>query len=587
MRFHRRRFLWGAAAAGLCATQSNAVFAAQPRSPLDAIVAEYMSAPQRPRSNSLLFRDTDAVLPDLSVEAADHAATGMRQWIARLKALRDTPLEGDDRDTLEALMWELNTGLEWRRFYWLDSPLSADGSALSVATDRLALAPLRSAAALDGYLAMLEAFPAYVAQIVEKVQGQLTRNIVLHRETIIAVAKQLDRLLASPAGTFVPAPSRLSGISAEAAERFKARATRLVDERIVPALHRLSALLNETYLPRAGEEVGLWRYADGGDYYRFLIGSTTTRDLEPDETHKNALEEVAKADRDLTALRRTMGFQGSAEAFHAQLETGARWKAASTQEVTERFQAALARFKPQYSRFFLEPPATPYDVKPQPPEYNDVMVNGRYQWPTQADPRGAYLFNGGDLDNTSWFWATPLIYHELVPGHHLQLDRVYSSRTLSPFRKSLVFSGPIEGWAEYARRLAVEAGLYENDPMTRYADRLMDRRMAMMAVADTGMHAKRWSLDSAVQYFSTNAITKPSLQRRAMLGIATEYPGFLLSYWAGSDEYARLRRVTESATGSAFDVRRFHEVILSAGVLPFPVLEARLRRHFGGAAKAG
>jgi len=584
MPMERRRFLKSATALGLLGAAPPSLAATRSGDALDAVLAEIARAPQRLRSSSLLFRETDAALPDLSFEASLQAADEARAQIARLTPLRSADLDGDRRDTLEAVIWDLEGGVESQRYYWLDSPLSADGSALSIATGRLAAAPLRTAAARDNYLSMLAGFPAYIDQILEKVRGQQSRNIIAHRETVTAVLLQMDTLLASPTATFIPAPARLAHLPEPEAARFTAQAGRLLADGIMPRLRRLGAYLRDDYLPGTGETVGLWRQPDGDDFYRFLIRFNVTLDIDPEDAHRRALDTVAEAERDMAELRRRIGFNGSAEAFHHTLETDARWKSTTTQEVAARFEAGLAGFDPHFSRFFETRPTTPYSAAPQPPEYNDIMVNGRYQWPTDEDPQGTYLFNGGDLDTTTWFWSTPLIHHELVPGHHLQFDRVRDSRTLPPFRKSLVMSGHTEGWAEYGRSLVVEAGVYDDDPMARYADRLMDRRMAMMTVADTGMHARRWSLDEAVSYFSTNAITIPSLQRRAMLGIATEYPGFLLCYWAGGAEFARLRRATAARAGPGFDLRRFHEVILSGGVLSFPVLEARLNRHFPGVA---
>ncbi|WP_172448649.1 DUF885 domain-containing protein [Caulobacter mirabilis] len=581
MRIVRRRFIQCAGAAGLIGLGTPV--AARADDTLDGVVTEFMSTPPGLRSNAILYRKADEEFPDLSYEGSERAAAQARRWIARLSPLKSAPLDDDARDTLGVLLWELETSLGHHRYYWLDSPLSADGSAIEIGIGRLATAPLQTTADLDQYLARLEAFPAYVGQVETKVRGQESRRVLSHRETVIAEVGHLDRILAAPADAFVPATGRLSKIPAAAAARFQATARALTEGRVVPALRRLADYLRSDYLPRTNDAVGLWRLPEGADYYRFLLRSNVTLDLDPSDVHARTLETVAEADRDLAALRREIGFQGSAEAFHAELLTGARWKASSVEEVSDRFTAGLRRFDPVYARFFERPPSTPFGVEPQAPEYNDIMVNGRYRWPTDENPRGAYLFNGGDLANTSWIWATPLVLHELVPGHHLQIDRIYASRTLSPFRKSMKAGGPVEGWAEYGRRLAVEAGLYADDPMTRYANRLMDRRMAMMAAADTGMHAKEWSLSKALDYFAGNAITKPALQRRAMLGIATEYAGFLPSYWAGGAEYARLRRRAAAAKGAAFDLRRFHETILSAGILPFPVLGARLDRHFGAA----
>jgi len=578
MSLDRRFVLLGASALGLAAASGARATTADRE--LETIIAEIMRSPNRPRSSRVAMAPLSGVLPDLSPAGSERGASETQGWAARLTRLRDAPLTGESRDTLEAALWDLDAGEEWRRDYWFQSPLSADDSALSSVVERLSTAPLDTAPARDVYLATLEALPPYIDQIGDKVRGQRARKITQHRETVAAAARQTEAMLAAPDKNFVPAAERLKGVPPADAARFQARANAIVTEKVVPGLKRLATYLRDDYLPQADDAVGLWRFPGGEQHYRFLMRVNVTRELDPKEAHLGALAAVAAADADLADLRRKMGVTDSAEAFHAGLLTDPRWKSATPQEVSARFQRPLDRMKPHLSRFFEAPPSTPYGAEPQAPEYNDVLVNGRYQWPTVTDPRGAYLFNGGDLQNTSWFWATPLSYHELVPGHHLQLDRIYASTTLSPYRKSLALSGGVEGWAEYARHLVIEAGVYDDDPMGRYADRLMDRRMAMMAVADTGMHVHGWSLDKAVEYFSTNAITKPAQQRRAMLGIATEYPAFLLSYWAGGEEYARLKRVCRNLAGPGFDVRQFHETILSGGVLPFPVIEARLRRRF-------
>lgn len=576
----RRHFLLSAAALAVAGGTSHAGAATAEAETLDTILAEILRAPHLLRS-SALSAPAEAGFPDLSFEASANDAARIRRWLARLAGLPATSLDGDAQDSLGALRWDLEAGLDWHRHYWFESPLHSGGAALSAAVDQLASAQLRSSEERDRYLALLETVPAYVGQIAEKLRGQLTRGILLHRDKLAAALDGIDGQAAAEA--FVPATERLGQVAPSDAARFRARATAIAESQVIPALRGLAAFLRADYLPRTDDQVGLWRFADGADYYRFLIRYSLTREFDPEEAHRGALADVAEADVDLAALRRELGFQGSARAFHDELQTSPRWKAADAREVTARFEAALARFQPHFHRFFIDRPSTPYGAAPQPPEHDAVLVNGRYRPPTDETPRGEYLFNAGDLANTSWFWSTPLIYHELVPGHHLQIDRIYASRTLSPFRKSLISSGSVEGWAEYARRLAIEAGLYEGDPMARYADRLMDRRMAMMTAADTGMHAKGWSLDQAVQFFSTNAITtKPALQRRAMFGIATEYPGLLLSYWAGGKEFARLRRSVEAAAGPRFDVRHFHEAVLSAGHIPFPVLAARLSRLFGG-----
>lgn len=585
--FNRRDFLFGLTALGIAgATPSIAApEAPKPAAPgadsLDAIIEESARQPRPIASGWLPYAHPDAPLPDLSFDYSQASAQRTRAWLERLRRLRATALSDDERETLDVLQWDLEASLGWHRYYWLDFPLAPYTSVLSILTDRLAATSLADASSLERYQALLDATPAYIAQIDAKLRGQLERRIVYPREEIAGVAHYLDGLVAKPAPTFVPAAARLAKIPAAQADAFTARAGKTLQSRILPALQQLAATLRQSHLPKAQPAVGLWQFEEGADYYRFLCGVRLSQQRDPRDVHERALHTVADIDRDLAAMRRRLGFTGSADAFHHELLTGARWKAASVDEVAARLRAAQARFEPHIQRFFLKPPSKPYDVAPEAPELEALMVNGYYAPATDMTPRGTYMFNGGNLMDASWFWACPLIYHELVPGHHLQIDSIQANAALSPYRKAQVISGFPEGWAEYARTLPVEAGVYADDPLGLYAHRLMDRRMAISTVVDTGMHVKRWSLDQAEQFFARDAITRPQLRRRLALAYAADFPGLAACYWGGGEEFKRLRRTTEASVGHGFDVRRYHDVVLSAGIVPFPVLEKRLHRLSG------
>lgn len=581
-RTSRRQFVIGAVAATSLASKAGSAAALSGATADQAvydIVEETVRNP-RPIGSYWAPYGGSTGLHDLSFDYSQASAERTRSWIARLKRLETEPLTEDGRETLEVLVWDLEQSLGWHRYYWLDFPLGPYSSVLSTMFGRLGAANLESAEDLDRYLQLLEAAPAYIDQVGVKIRGQLDRNILYPQEEIASVVGYLNGVVANPGGKFVPASGRLAGLSPPAAAAFVVRSQYIEATDILPALQRLSDLLSQSYLPRASDEVGLWRFDDGAEYYRFLLGVRLSRELDPAEVHEAALQTVADADRDLAEIRREIGFTGSTEAFHDELLHGERWKARTPDEVAERFRSALAKLQPRLPRFFLSPPSRPFDVAPQAPELETLLTNGYYQRPTDSDPRGVYVFNGGDLADASWFWAAPLIYHELSPGHHFHLDRIEANPALTPYRRSFITSGFAEGWGEYARSVTVESGVYDDDPMGRYADRLMDRRMAMGTVGDTGMHVKRWTLDQAEQYAAGDAITRPKMRRRMVLADASDFPGLSACYWAGGEEFRRLRRQTEAAAGADFDVRKYHDVVLSGGIVPFHVLEARLKRKF-------
>lgn len=580
-RASRREFVLGAVAATtLAARGGTAAAAANPADrALDAIIDDTRRHPRPIGSYWEPYGDNGA-LHDLSFDYSQSSAERTYRWIAQLGRLDTARLSEDGRETRAVLLWDLEQSLGWHRHYWLDFPLGPYSSVLSALTRRLGAASLASPADLDGYLELLAASAPYIDQITTKLRGQIERNILYPREEILSVSGYLSAVLAEPAEQFLPGSKRLSHLDQPAVDRFAVRSGKIIAEAIVPALQRLSDFLRQFYMPKASDDVGLWRFSDGPDYYRFLLGARLSRDIDPAETHEAALQTVAEADRDLAELRREIGFTGSAEAFHAELLNGARWKAANVEDVAARFRSALAKLQPRLPRFFSSPPSRPFDVAPQAAELESLLTNGYYQRPTKHDPRGIYVFNGGDLADASWFWAAPLIYHELSPGHHYHLDRIEANASLSPYRRSFITSGFAEGWGEYARSIAVESGVYDDDLLGRYANRLMDRRMAMGTVGDTGMHVKRWTLDQAEQYAAGDAITRPKMRRRMMLADASDFPGLSACYWAGGEEFRRLRRQTEASAGRAFDIRRYHDTVLSGGIVPFPVLEKRLQRLF-------
>ena len=366
-RASRREFVLGAVAATTMAARGGTATAASTSSVdrmLDAIIEDTRRHPRPIGSYWEPYGDNGA-LHDLSFDYSQASAERTHRWIAELGRLNTARLTEDGRETREVLLWDLEQSLGWHRHYWLDFPLGPYSSVLSALTRRLGAASLTSQEDLDGYLGLLAASGPYIDQITTKLRGQIERNILYPREEILSVTGYLSAVLADPAAQFLPGGKRLTHLDPPAVDRFALRSGKIMVETIVPALHRLLDFLNQSYLPKANDDVGLWRFSDGPDYYRFLLGARLSRDIDPAQTHEAALQTVAEADRDLAGLRREMGFTGSAEAFHAELLDGARWKAANVEDVAARFRSALAKLQPRLPRFFSSPPSKPFDVAPQ------------------------------------------------------------------------------------------------------------------------------------------------------------------------------------------------------------------------------
>jgi uncharacterized protein (DUF885 family) len=200
------------------------------------------------------------------------------------------------------------------------------------------------------------------------------------------------------------------------------------------------------------------------------------------------------------------------------------------------------------------------------------MTFGYYDPPDHDKPSGRYRFNGSRLGERTMVTAAPLIYHELVPGHHFQIALQRENEELPPLRRESFATAFVEGWAEYASDLAGEMGLYR-EPYDRYGRLAMDMFLSTRLVVDTGMNAFGWSLEQARQFMRGHVLESETQIGTETLRYSVDLPGQALAYKLGSSKIRELRERAEAELGERFDVRRFHDAVLSPGALPLPVLE--------------
>jgi uncharacterized protein (DUF885 family) len=199
------------------------------------------------------------------------------------------------------------------------------------------------------------------------------------------------------------------------------------------------------------------------------------------------------------------------------------------------------------------------------------MTFGTYEPPSAAEPRGLYYFNGSKLEDRSLLTAGPLIYHELVPGHHFQIALASENTSLPPFRRELWDTAYVEGWGEYSSAVAEEMGMYA-DPYDLYGRLSMDMFLSVRLVVDTGMNAFGWPRVKAVQYMREHLMESDTQIASESLRYSADIPGQALAYKMGSRGFWELRKRAETALGQRFDVRRFHDCILGSGSLPLSAL---------------
>jgi uncharacterized protein (DUF885 family) len=201
------------------------------------------------------------------------------------------------------------------------------------------------------------------------------------------------------------------------------------------------------------------------------------------------------------------------------------------------------------------------------------MTYGYYNLPTGDDPNGYYNYNGSLLESRSLLSGAALTYHELMPGHHFQLNLQAENERLPTFRRRGYFAGNSEGWGEYSSSVvARELGMYEN-PYDLYGRLVFDMFFAVRLVVDTGMNTLGWSRAQAMEYMAEHTMESDVQIDSETIRYSMRQPAQALAYRMGRETWVRLRKKAEEALGDRFDVRRFHDSVMSIGSVPLMVLE--------------
>ncbi|MEO6066255.1 MAG: DUF885 domain-containing protein, partial [Lysobacterales bacterium] len=285
--------------------------------------------------------------------------------------------------------------------------------------------------------------------------------------------------------------------------------------------------------------------------------------------------EVARIRAEMEKIRKEVKFEGDLAEFFAQLRTDPRFFHTSPEALLTAYRALSRRIDPELVKVFGKLPRTPYGIVPIPASSAPDTTTAYYNGPSADGSRaGNYFVNLYKPESRPIWEMMPLSLHEAVPGHHLQIALALEQPDQPMFRRMASFTAYVEGWGLYAERLGYDMGLYD-DPYDRMGQLAYDMWRAVRLVVDTGMHAKGWSRARAIAYFKDNAPkTEQDITNEIDRYIGT--PGQALAYKIGQLKISELRARGESTLGDAFDLRAFHDELLSTGAVPLSVLETRM-----------
>jgi uncharacterized protein (DUF885 family) len=509
-----------------------------------------------------------------------------RDALARLRALSGLSDANDlNRDVL---VYQLEAQEIAPARFGIDSvvrpyPIFQQGGAYFSTPDFLNSAhTIKTSADAEAYLSRLEAFATVLDQETEEQKVQAARGFLAPGWSLDLTLVQMRKLRGAPAESSGLVQSLVTRTkTANVAGDWGARATRIVAEKVYPALDRQIAVI-EALKPTTRPGDGAQRLPQGDAIYAAALQQMTTTTMSPDEVHRMGLTQVAEISAELDKILRGEGLtQGSVGARLAQLNARPDQVYPDTPEGRAALLASLnedlERFNAQMPRFFATLPTQPLEIRAVPVEIQDGASNGYYRRAALDGSRPAIFFiNLKDLRDWPKYTLPALSYHEGNPGHHLQISIAQTSKDIPMLRKIGGFSAYSEGWALYAESVADEAKAYRT-PLERAGFLQSYLFRATRLVVDTGLHAKGWDRKKATDYMvETTGFARPRTQREVER-YCTQI-GQACSYKVGHGVWARLREEAERAQGKRFDVKQFHEV-LREGAMPLTILEKRVRER--------
>ncbi len=522
-------------------------------------------------------------LPDLSAEAIARSQAADRAALERLHAIDRSALAPNDRINYDVFEWQLAQALAAQPFRAHLIPLNQRGG-IQTFDEILEVLPLQTVADYDAWLARLSKFGTLMDQTIALMQAGIEAGMVPPKVVMQRVPAQIAAQVADDPerSRFWRAFERFpDSIPAADRERIRARGRELIADVVLPAYRRFQTFFNDTYLPANRDDIAASSLPNGEAFYAQRAAYYTTTDLTPEQIHQIGLKEVARIRAEMEKIRQEVGFDGDLAAFFEHLRSDPQFFYRTPEELLTAYQALAKRIDPELVKVFRTIPRLPYGVRAIPDAIAPDTTTAYYQ-PGAADGTraGYYYVNLYKPEVRPKWEMTALSLHEAVPGHHFQFAYGLELPEQPMFRRTGYVVAYGEGWGLYAERLGYEMGLYD-DPYDRFGQLTYDMWRAVRLVVDTGMHAKGWSRQQAIDYFMANAPkTEQDIVNEIDRYIA--WPGQALGYKIGQLKISELRERATRELGERFDLRAFHDVVLGTGSVPLSVLEKRVLEWIAG-----
>jgi uncharacterized protein (DUF885 family) len=516
-------------------------------------------------------------LTDYSAQEVNASLARGRVYIQRLSEIDTKGLPEQDQVSDDLMLRELIDEQEGARFKEWEMPVNQFTGLHTDLPELASRAPFETVKDYDDYIARLTKVPTAFSQITTNMQlgmldGRMPPKFLLEKVLVqtqaIAAGKASENPFAAPLKKFPKT------IPATEQKRITDAMLQSIANDVQPSYQRFAKFLSAQYIAKGRAEPGAWSLPDGDAYYAFRVRQSTTLEKASAEIHQIGLDEVKRDETEMLAIVKKLGFP-DIKSFSAALKTNAKEHPVSKEALLDAYRAHIAEMKPKLPQLFGRLPKAPLVVMAVPSYMEKDQAAAYYDNGTPDGSRpGKVYVNTYNFAERSLAPVEAVSYHEGIPGHHLQISIAQELTGLPEFRKFSYYTAYTEGWGLYSERLGKEIGFYQ-DPYSDYGRLEADIWRAIRLVVDTGVHSKHWTRQQMVDFFHDHsAIDETNVQSEVDRYIA--WPGQALGYKMGQLKFLELRQRAQTALGSKFQLKEFHDLVIDSGALPMDVLEKRV-----------
>ncbi|TVZ26771.1 uncharacterized protein (DUF885 family) [Gillisia sp. Hel_I_86] len=501
------------------------------------------------------------------------------EQLKKLNLLNTSKMSQTDMISLDLLKYKLQETIDTFEYKLYLNPLLSDaGFHLSLPYNVTHLADYSQ---VKTYLNKLNSIPEYVDQHLILLRKGLKLGITQPKVIFEGYESTYnDQLVKNYSDSYYYTPFKDLPATLSTAQKDSVldAAEKAIEQSVLPEFKKIKKFFDKEYLPKTRTSLGVSEIPNGRAFYQNRLNYYTTLELTAEEIHQIGLDEVSRINTEMKQIIKKVNFEGSFEEFIQFLRTDPQFYANTPEELLKEARNISKKIDAQLPRFFKKLPRKPYGVTPVPDAIAPKYTTGRYISPQEDTQPGYYWVNTYDLPSRPLYVLPSLTAHEAVPGHHLQISlNSELGDSIPKFRRRFYLSAYGEGWGLYSEFLAEEMGIYTT-PYEMFGKLTYEQWRACRLVVDTGIHALGWTKEQAVDFLRENtALSFHEINTEVDRYIS--WPGQAVSYKIGELKIRELRKKAEKELGTNFDIRDFHEVILSQGTVTLAIMEKLVNNY--------